>query len=197
MDMPFAFEKLGGLNRDRLLALVDPVVAAHGLEGVELIWNTDQRGWKLVVTLERPGATQSGAGVTLDDCTEVSRDLSAALDASDVVPGAYRLEVGTPGVERKLYSLSDYRRFKGQRAKIKCSEPILGQWTLIGELLGVDEQQRVQLRTEGALTESGVLTLEYSKIQSGQLVLDMSVRGPGHRAANGANRQRRAAKQDR
>ena len=197
MDMPFAFEKLSGLNRDQLLALVDPIVAAHGLEGVELIWSTDHRGWKLVVTLERPGSSQSGAGVTLDDCTEVSRDLSAALDASDVVPGAYRLEVGTPGVERKLYSLSDYQRFKGQRAKIKCNEPILGEWTLIGELLGVDEAQRVQLQTAGAVTESGVLTLEYSKIQSGQLVLDMSVRGPGRRSPNRANQRRGAAKQDR
>ena len=196
MDMPFAFEKLNGLDRDQVLALVEPVVAAHGLEGVELVWGTDQRGWKLMVTLERPGTGTPGAGVTLDDCSEVSRDLSAALDAGDVIPGAYRLEVGTPGVERKLYTLADYERFKGQRAKLKCCQPVRGQWTLLGELVGVDEQQRVLLQTQSIPSETGTLSLEYSNIQSGQLVLDMSMRGSGRGPSRRGSERRRAAKQD-
>ncbi len=119
--MPFAYSKLHGVPADRLLAAIDPILAAHGLEGVELIWKTDNRGWVLYVTVERAGegaSSDPGAGVTLDDCSELSRDLSAALDVDDLITAAYRLEVGTPGIERRLYTLptSSVSRRSSQRS---------------------------------------------------------------------------------
>lgn len=146
--MSFSFTKLVGLPEERLLAIVEPILAAHGLDGVELIWKTDNRGWILYLTVERQGSQQTGAGVTLDDCSELSRDLSAALDVDDLITAAYRLEVGTPGVERRLYTLGDYQRFAGQTVKVKLQKPVNGEYTWRGELRGVSESNQVLLSPE-------------------------------------------------
>lgn len=170
--MPFVYEKLTGLDRERLLAAVDPVLRAHGLNGVEAIWRTDHRGWVLYLTVERPDSSEPGAGITLDLCADVSRDLSAALDVLDLVPGAYRLEVGSPGVERKLYTRDEYARFAGRQVKVRCKEAIAGDHVQRGLLSGTDDQGRILLDTE-----RGVLALDYEQIVSGQLVLDLGAAG--------------------
>jgi ribosome maturation factor RimP len=185
--MPFACEKLKGLPRDAVLGAIDPVLQAHRLEGVELIWRTDNRGRVLYLTVERPASRTPGAGVTLDDCSELSRDLSAALDVADVIGAAYRLEVGTPGLERQLYCQDDYARFSGQSARIKLKEPLQSEWTLRGVLMGLDETQRVVVDTD-----RGMFALEFSQIEQGHLVLDFGPQpkrptgpkraGNGHRA---------------
>ena len=166
--MPFVYEKLPGLDRDRLLAAVEPVLQAHGVDGVELIWRTDHRGWQLYVTVEPP-ADAGRETVTLDECSALSRDLSAALDVADVIENAYRLEVGSPGVERRLYRLQDFERFAGRPARVKCHAPVEGQWLLRGTLRGLDEQQRVVLDTD-----AGSVTLPFEEIASARLVLEMS-----------------------
>src|SRR5690606_30151785 len=147
--MPFAYTKLSGLDSDRLIAVVEPILCAHGVDGVELTWKTDSHGWLLSLTVERPGTTDPGAGVSLEDCSRVSRSVSVALDEhEDLIGGAYRLEVGTPGVERKLYSLSDYVRFAGKTVKIKLHEPVDGEYWVRGELRGLDSEQRVAVAPE-------------------------------------------------
>ncbi|HEX2732441.1 MAG TPA: ribosome maturation factor RimP [Polyangiaceae bacterium] len=186
--MPFVFEKLRGLARDAVVAAVEPVLRAHGVSGVELIWRTDNRGWVLYLTVERPDSRRPGEGVTLDDCSELSRDLSAALDVADVIQLPYRLEVGTPGLERTLYVLDDYRRFSGQNAKLKLTEPWEGEWSLRGTLQGLDDVGRVLIDTE-----RGLVALEPGKIDKANLVLDFggaeskrpgAKRGPGKSKKN-------------
>lgn len=146
--MQVAHEKLNGLDRDRLMAVLEPVLAAHGVDAVEVIWRSDQRGWVLYLTVEQPGAPEPGEGVTLDLCSEISRDLSAALDVADVIPGRYRLEVGSPGIERALYGPKDYSRFAGHRAKFKLGEPLEGRRALSGELRGLDDSGRIVVETD-------------------------------------------------
>ncbi len=204
--MSFSFTKLVGLPGERLLAVIEPILAAHGLDGVELIWKTDNRGWILYLTVERQGSQQTGAGVTLDDCSELSRDISAALDVDDIIPAAYRLEVGTPGVERKLYTLGDYQRFAGQTVKLKLQKPVAGEYTLRGELRGVNESNQVLLSreprgnvaSEGAADGSDAspapLALDLGDIQLAHLVLEW---GPEPRPAtnkpNGSKKQKPAS----
>src|SRR5262245_19548093 len=118
----FAYEKLPGLPRDRLLDAIEPVLRAHGLAGVELVWRTDSQGRVLYVTLEsgaaaEPGQVPEHAGVTLEVCSQVSRELSTAFDVHGLFDGHYRLEVGSPGLERRLYTPADYQRFRGKLAK--------------------------------------------------------------------------------
>jgi len=147
--MKLAHESLKGLDRDSVLSVVAPILAAHGVDAVELLWRSDPRGWVLYLTVERPGTTETGAGVTLDLCAEISRDLSAALDVADVISARYRLEVGSPGVDRALYSAPDYARFSGRKAKIKLREPVSGQRVVAGLLKGLDEDGSVVIESDG------------------------------------------------
>lgn len=187
--MPFAYEKLKGLDRERLMGAIEPVLRAHGLTGVEAIWRTDQRGWVLYLTVERPDATEPGAGITLDVCTDVSRDLSAALDVADAIEGAYRLELGSPGVERRLYTVEDYARFSGQEAKIRVKQAISGEYILRGVLMGRDDEARILVDTE-----TGLQAIEFDQIESGQLILDMAAMGLGRGKPRPGRRARSKAK---
>lgn len=162
-----AHEKLTGLDRERVLAAVEPVLLAHGVEAVELVWRTDRSGWLLELTIERPESRVPGQGITIDVCTDVSRDLSSALDVADAIPHAYRLEVGSPGLDRALYGRNDYQRFAGQLAKLKLKAPLDGQKVVRGTLQGLDEEGRVVLESDRGLT-----SIELDTIDSGRLEFD-------------------------
>lgn len=164
--MSIAFSKLDGLDRERVLGAVLPVLLAHNVEGVELVWKTDRSGWLLELTIERPGTTVPGAGVTVDLCSRISRDLSSSLDALDVAPVKYRLEVGSPGIERALYSVKDYERFAGRQAKVKVEEAS-ARAVHTGTLLGLDDEGRILLDTG-----RGVVALDFERILSGRLVFE-------------------------
>src|SRR5262245_60723922 len=113
-----------GVDLDRVRGVVAPVLAAHGVGLVELVWTTDRTGWTLRLTIERIGAEgKPTGGRTLEDGTEVSRDVSSVLDVEDVIPHHYHLEVGTPGLDRPLKTEADFARFQGQLAKVKLAQP--------------------------------------------------------------------------
>jgi ribosome maturation factor RimP len=169
-----AHVKLDGLDRERVLEAVLPVLRAHAVEAVELVWKTDRSGWLLELTLERPEARLPGEGVTIDLCSEISRDLSAALDVSEAISHRYRLEVGSPGLERRLYEPKDYQRFTGQLGRLKLKTPIDGQHVLHGTLQGLDERGQVKLQTE----RGDVLAIPLEEIENARLVFQMSGAGP-------------------
>ena len=75
-------------------------------------------------------------GVSLDKCATVSRQASAMLDVEDPIRHRYTLEVSSPGLDRKLYSVEDYERYVGHRAKIRMVPSYREHRTVIGELLG-------------------------------------------------------------
>jgi ribosome maturation factor RimP len=186
-----AHTRLHGLDEDRVLAVVVPVLRAHGVEGVELVWRTGRNGWLLQLTVERPDTRVPGEGVTIDLCSEISRDLSAALDVADVISARYSLEVGSPGLERALYSSRDYERFAGQGAKLKLKQVQDGERVIRGNLQGLDENGHVLLETE-----RGLLTVNVEDIESAHLVFDWNAgrsrkpqKPPRHPSARG-NRPR-------
>lgn len=183
--MPIPHHKLDGLDATRLIAVVEPVLRAHGVEGVELIWGTQRGKQVLSLTVERQGSTRPGDGVTLDLCAEVSRDLSAALDVADLVPGKYDLEVGSPGVERRLYEAGDYARFAGHSAKLKLKEPLEGEYTFRGSLQGLDSDGRVQVDTD-----HGIYNFELSAIADARLVFEWGAKKPNAGARKGGSRRK-------
>jgi ribosome maturation factor RimP len=75
----------------------------------------------LRVVLER----DDGSPVTVEDCEAVSREVSTLLDAADEISHRYTLEVSSAGLDRKLYSLEDARRFVGRRVRVKTDEPVV------------------------------------------------------------------------
>jgi ribosome maturation factor RimP len=94
----------------------------------------------LRVTIDRP------EGVSLDDCERVSHSLGALLDQADPLPGRYTLEVSSPGAERPLRSIDEYRRHLGKRANIRYRVNG-GQRVAEGRMVGVtDDRVELQLR---------------------------------------------------
>src|SRR5262245_10198829 len=124
---------------ERVRELAARVAGSYGLDIFDVQYRREASGMVLRVLLDRPGpAATATESVSVDDCASVSRDLSAMLDVDDVVPGAYTLEVSSPGLDRPLRGADDFRRFVGRRAKIVMREAVDGQRFFRGTLGGVD-----------------------------------------------------------
>jgi ribosome maturation factor RimP len=124
------------------------VAAGHGLDIFDVQFRREASGMVLRVRIDRPGpAATAEDSVSVEDCAVVSRDLSAVLDVEDIVPTAYTLEVSSPGLDRPLRGVEDYRRFAGRRAKLVTREPVDGQTFFRGRLGGV-EDGRVVIEAE-------------------------------------------------
>ena len=114
----------------------------YGLEIFDVLFRREASGMVLRVQIDRPGpAATPEESVSVDDCANVSRDLSAVLDVEEIVPMAYTLEVSSPGLDRPLRHVADYRRFAGRQAKLVMREPVDGQTFLQGRLVGRRRQR--------------------------------------------------------
>jgi ribosome maturation factor RimP len=115
------------------------VAGTHGLEIFDVQFRREGRGMVLRVQLDRPGpSAKAEESVSVEDCAAVSRDLSALLDVEEVIPGAYILEVSSPGLDRPLRQAADYERFAGRRAKLVMRRAVDGQMFFKGTLAGLD-----------------------------------------------------------
>ena len=124
---------------EQVRAAARRVAGGYGLEIFDVQFRREGSGMVLRVRIDRPGpAASADESVSVADCANVSRDLSAILDVEDIVPTAYTLEVSSPGLDRPLRAMDDYRRFAGRRAKLVMREQIDGQGFVKGRLAGVD-----------------------------------------------------------
>jgi ribosome maturation factor RimP len=126
------------VDRERLSAVIDPVVRAHGAELVDVELK-NEAGWILRVYVEKLGASAEKmstkqAAIDLDLCSSIARDLSPALDVVDPIPHRYHLEVSSPGIERALKKPADFVRFFGEKAKVKLKTGVGGQKVVVGTL---------------------------------------------------------------
>lgn len=87
-------------------------------------------------------------GILVEDCTRVSHQLSGVLDVEDPIPGNYHLEVSTPGLDRPLFELEHYQRFRHHNIKLELRKPLQGRRKFKGEVLEVDEDY-ILLRESG------------------------------------------------
>lgn len=109
--------------------LVEELSAIAASAGCELL-HAEYRGRTLRVFLDRPDG-----GVTIDDCANVSKEISALLDVADFGPEHYTLEVSSPGLDRPLYGPRDYERFRGHAVRVTHRDPeTQAKRTLIGRL---------------------------------------------------------------
>lgn len=138
------------LDQAQLEALVAPVCTAQGVQLVDVRHLRDPDGTVLRVLIELPGAENNppGVGVSLEDCRGVSRALSDILDADEsLIPGEYRLEVSSPGIERPLVKALDFDRYAGREAKLSVKTPQNGRKSYSGILAGLRGEE-VLLRDE-------------------------------------------------
>jgi len=129
---------------ERVREIAEQAAIDHGLELVHAeVAGPD--GHPIVrLFIDKPG------GVTHDDCSKVSLQLSTVLDVEDFIHSAYVLEVSSPGLERGLYKRADYERFTGSPARIKARSPINGQRNFRGRILGLkDDKVIVEDRASG------------------------------------------------
>jgi ribosome maturation factor RimP len=122
-----------GTLRERLIALIEPVLARMGFELVELEYGAGRAHAQLRLYIDRDG------GVGLDDCERVSREVSSLLDVEDPIPSAYTLEVSSPGFDRVLRTQAHFGRFVGSRVFVELKEPRAGRRRYTGTLLTVDD----------------------------------------------------------
>jgi ribosome maturation factor RimP len=122
---------MAALLREKLIGLVEPLLANLGYELVDLELSTGHGSGMLRVYIDRP------TGVGIEDCERVSREVSALLDVHDPIPTAYRLEVSTPGLDRVLRTPAHFARFAGERAEIELAAPRDGRRRFTGRLAQV------------------------------------------------------------
>lgn len=114
----------------QLIKIIEPVVQANKLELVDVRFLLEQEGWTLRVQIDVPVETITDVHevpserVSLLDCEDMSRELSAVLDVEDPIKQAYSLEVSSPGIDRPLRTAAHFKHFAGSEAKIKLGVPL-------------------------------------------------------------------------
>lgn len=147
--------------QERLESLIGPTVDAMGYVLVRVTMSGKQRP-VLQVMAER----KDGVNMTVEDCADISRAVSAVLDVEDPIQGAYMLEVSSPGIDRPLTRKSDFQRYAGFEARIEMTLPVDNRKRFKGRLLGIDDAGIVRIAAE-----DGEFALPFDDIQKAKLVL--------------------------
>ncbi len=148
--------------RERVVELIEPVVKDRGLELVEVEYKMGSGGWILRVYIDKAG------GVTIDDCVDVSQEVGVILDVNDPIPHSYNLEVSSPGLDRPLRKREDFLRFKGERIKLRCIEPIGNRKNFKGVIKDVEGELVLLMDTEGHIWE-----IPTANIDSARLIISL------------------------
>jgi ribosome maturation factor RimP len=141
-----------------LVELVERTVTPMGYEvvGVELA-GSGPRSRVLRVYIDQE------EGITLDDCSAVSHQLSGVLDVADPIREPYSLEVSSPGLDRPLFSAAHFARFAGHRARIRLARLLDNRRKLVGVLRGVRDD-RVLVEVEGEVVEVPLADVESARL---------------------------------
>jgi ribosome maturation factor RimP len=151
----------------RLTAVIEPEAKALGFDlvRVKLSGSGDER--TLQIMAEDPATGQ----LVVEQCMALSRRVSERIDAiedagEELVPGAYNLEVSSPGIDRPLTRASDYATWAGHEVNVSLDEPVADHRKLRGELLGI-ESETVAI----AARKAGRIEVPLAQIRSARLVL--------------------------
>lgn len=136
-----------------------PLLESMGIELVETQFRREGHGWVLRLYIDRE------EGVTLDDCAVVSREISTWLDVEDLIEHAFHLEVSSPGLERPLKRVEEFKRFAGRKARIKIREAMNEQKVFIGIIDQVNDEE-VMLNVDGKLE-----SFSFENIAKARLIL--------------------------
>ena len=124
---------------EQIRAIAERVAAARGLEIWDLQSRRETAGHVVRVFIDRPGPSATpDDSVSIEDCEQINREIGTILDVEDPLPFACTLEVSSPGLDRPLRTVDDYRRFAGRLAKVVVSEAVDNQKAFEGRLGGVD-----------------------------------------------------------
>jgi len=159
------------VDLEKVQAIAERVAGSLGLEIVELELRGGGKSRMLRIFIDKP------AGVTHEDCANLSREVSTILDVEDAISGgSYVLEVSSPGLDSKLFRPADFERFQGSRVKLTTRTPVNGNRHFEGRLehfesgrltLDLTEARRKHRPAEGAPQK---LELELANVEKANLV---------------------------
>jgi ribosome maturation factor RimP len=162
------FAKETGIERE-IAKLAEPVIEELGFRLVR-VKVSGRDGGTVQVMAERPEGQ-----MTIDDCVAISRKLSELLEVHDPMPGGYRLEVSTPGIDRPLVRPSDFASWVGHEAKIELKELVDGRKRFRGVIEGAEDEAallRIELPGE---TEPQTIGIPFALISEAKLVTDQDL----------------------
>jgi ribosome maturation factor RimP len=145
----------------KLAAIIAPRLELMGFELVRVAVLGRERP-----TVQIMADRADGSQISVEDCTRISHDVSAAIDVDDPIPGAWTLEVSSAGIDRPLTRVKDWNRFSGHQARVETFFPQNGRKRFIGVVLGADNDT-ARVRLDGG-TE---VVIRHADIRRAKLVL--------------------------
>jgi ribosome maturation factor RimP len=145
----------------KLAAIIEPRLQAMGLELVRVAILGRERP-----TVQVMADRQDGSQISIDDCQQISQDVSAAIDVDDPIPGAWTLEVSSAGIDRPLTRVKDWNRFAGHLARVETYVPQDGRKRFSGVVLGADDTA-ARIR----LDDGSEVVIRHPDIRRAKLVL--------------------------
>ena len=136
------------------VALAAPVAEQMGIYFWDVVFEKEGAGWYLRYYIDK-----DPDGIDLDTCEAFSRAVSDLLDAADPIEQSYCLEVGSPGVERKLSKSWHFKKYMGCDVLVRLIRPVDGVREFVGELIGYDGL-------------SGIITIELDEDMEMDFMLD-------------------------
>ena len=146
------------MDLERTKALIQAIVAAEELELVDLEFKGGLNHRILRIYVDKP------AGITHADCQRVSEQVGTELEVEDLIPGAYTLEVSSPGLTRKLSVARDFEKSRGRLLKLQTKEPIDGQRSFRGILTEFDGQVLTVVQKNGTTTRIPLLVVSKANL---------------------------------
>jgi ribosome maturation factor RimP len=156
----------------RIIEIVEPEAKALGFDLVRVkLYGKSEVGdeeYTLQIMAERPETGQ----LVIEDCAELSRRISDRVDAleeagEELIEGAYRLEVSSPGIDRPLTRTKDFANWAGHEVKVRLAQPVEGnRKTLQGDLVGI-EGESITVDDK----KSGSVSFPFADVHSARLVL--------------------------
>jgi ribosome maturation factor RimP len=146
------------MTGDELGKLLEPTVAGLGFELADLEFKIGGQDGVLRLFIDKP----DGA-IGLQDCEAVSRQVSAFLDVENPIPGQYRLEVSSPGLDRKLTKIEHFQRVTGDDVRIKLRFPISGRRHFRGVLISANDEL-IEVEVDGESHSLSLATIESARL---------------------------------
>ena len=167
------------IDPNEVARIIDPSLDAMGYRLVRLMQTGGPRRPTLQIMAER----RDEAPMTVEDCAEISRAVSALLDVADPIAGAYMLEVSSPGIDRPLVRPEDYDRFAGFEARVDLASPLDvagqgGRKRFRGRILG-REGDHVRLADENGEVRLPLDAIARAKLVLNDELLALAQRKPG------------------
>lgn len=147
-------------GRDELIGLLEPLIEQLGYELVDVEWSAGRNG---VLRIFIDHVTPERGHIGIEDCEEVSRAVSALMDVEDPLPGAYTLEVSSPGFDRLLRKPAHFARFTGERIWVELKTARAGRKRYTGTLEACNDSG-IEMAVDGQTVSVGFAEVSKARL---------------------------------